>query len=285
MVLKLKRKQKLAGTLSIAVLFLSFGIYQVAIQEVALRRNHAPSFSEIQFGDRSHPNDNLASSTPQKPIATIAAMTVGINQPVPSATLELTRAQVCSPLFSTSIEELPRIVSDGYHPPPLGKDGRHQGVDFAYYRQYGRSSIAGERIRAVLGGNIAGLLEDRFPYGNAVIIETPYRQIPYSLAEGLGLQNGESLYTLYAHLSGYVPLVLGETIHACQILGWVGKSGNAEVAHLHLETRIGKGGYIFPSMAYYTKEASEEERELYLLWRTSGEFRHFDPLMLFGLKP
>ncbi|MGB9586499.1 MAG: M23 family metallopeptidase, partial [Anaerolineales bacterium] len=234
---------------------------------------------------RTNQGDTLTTPILHKPITSMITITVGIKKPIPSATITLALLRVCSPLFSTAIEELPRIVSDGYHPPPLGKDGRHQGVDFAYYRQYGRSSIAGERVQAILEGYIVGLIEDRFPYGNAVIIETPYKRIPYHLAEGLGLQNGESLYTLYAHLSGYYPFVLGETVHACQVLGWVGKSGNTQVAHLHLETRIGKSGQIFSSMAYYTKEATDEERSLYLLWRTSGEFRHFDPLFLFSLKP
>ncbi|MGB9673475.1 MAG: hypothetical protein ACPL3P_04995, partial [Anaerolineales bacterium] len=71
-------------------------------------------------------------------------------------------------------------------------------------------------------------------------------------------------------------------VSACQMLGRVGNSGNATVAHLHLETRMGVAGMVFPSMAYYTKDATSEERSAYLWWRTSGNFKHFDPLLIFS---
>ena len=66
----------------------------------------------------------------------------------------------------------------------------------------------------------------------------------------------------------------------CQVLGEVGKSGNAGVAHLHLEMRHGLSGVQFPVMAYHLAENSSEERANYLLWATSGEFLHFNPMDL-----
>lgn len=187
---------------------------------------------------------------------------------------------VCSPLDSTPLHELPSIVSDGYHPPPAGDDGRHQGVDFAYYRKYGRASIAGEIVQSVLDGRVAANIQNSFPYGNVVIVETEDEQLPGTIKERLALKEGDSIYVLYAHLETTMAYQIGEEVLACQELGKVGKSGNAGVAHLHLETRVGARGYVFERMSYYIAEATAEERENYLLWRISGEFKHFDPLIL-----
>lgn len=197
----------------------------------------------------------------------------------PTAT-PLPEVEICSPLYSTPLDELAAIVSDGFHPPPPGQDGRHQGVDFAYYRKFGRASIAGESVQAVLAGKIAAAIQDRFPYGNLLIVETPFSIIPAGVKAILELSGGESLYVLYAHLAELYPIQMGEAIASCQPIGTVGKSGNAGVAHLHLEMRVGIAAQSFPSMAYYVAEATPEERQTYLRWRVSGEFRAVDPMLI-----
>jgi len=189
-------------------------------------------------------------------------------------------SEICSPLVSAKRSELNGIVSDGFNPPPSGQDGRHQGVDFAYYRKFGRESIAGDGVQAILTGKVSALILDRFPYGNALMTETPSLLVPSWLRERLELNQSESLYVLYAHLAEFYLGEIGEAISSCQWIGTVGKSGNAAVAHLHLEIRIGEQGQIFPSMAYYVTTASQEERQTYLRWRTSGEFRAIDPLIV-----
>jgi murein DD-endopeptidase MepM/ murein hydrolase activator NlpD len=93
---------------------------------------------------------------------------------------------------------------------------------------------------------------------------------------------GESLYLLYAHLNLPPPVALGEAIAACQPLGEVGMSGNTDIPHLHLEMRLGPAGTVFESMRFYDTRASIEEMENYVLWRTSGVYRHFDPMFLLG---
>jgi murein DD-endopeptidase MepM/ murein hydrolase activator NlpD len=75
-------------------------------------------------------------------------------------------------------------------------------------------------------------------------------------------------------------VVLGETVEACQPLGEVGMSGNTDIPHLHLETRLGPAGTVFESMRFYSTSATIEEMENYVLWRTSGVYRHFDPMIL-----
>jgi murein DD-endopeptidase MepM/ murein hydrolase activator NlpD len=129
-------------------------------------------------------------------------------------------------------------------------------------------------------GVTAASISDSFPYGNFAIIETPFIDLPDSLTARLQIKPGESLYALYAHLERTPMVPLGEYVPACHPLGSVGKSGNAGVTHLHLETRIGKSGAKFPVMSNYLKETTPEEEQYYNLWRTSSEFRHFDPMEL-----
>ncbi len=186
--------------------------------------------------------------------------------------------ELCSPLFEHALAELPEIVSDPYKPPPMGSDARHQGVDFSYYRRGERASILGVGVQSVFAGRGVASISDSFPYGNMVIVETSASDLPKNLAEQLGIEEGESLYTLYAHL-GAAPLVaLGEAVSACQPIGEVGKSGNAGVPHLHLEMRIGPENRQLASMAFYSTQTTQEERDNYVLWRMSGEFRPFDPM-------
>lgn len=186
--------------------------------------------------------------------------------------------RICSPLSIHPIEELREIISDPYHPPPPGREERHQGVDFSYYRRGERLTIQGVGVQSVFPGRVAASMQNKFPYGNMVIIETRRDILPLELQIQLQIPDGESLYTLYAHLDKPPLVVLDEQVDACQALGEVGKSGNAVEPHLHLEMRLGPASHTFLSMAYYGTRDSEEERNAYVLWRTSWQFRHFDPM-------
>lgn len=187
---------------------------------------------------------------------------------------------ICSPLVGDALEDLWLITSDPYRPPPPGDDGRHEGVDFSYYRRGERESILGAGVQAVLPGWAAASLSDTFPYGNFVILETPAHLLPVELIEAAGLEPGESLYTVYAHLLQRPRVSVGDWVEACQYLGEVGNSGNANVAHLHLETRTGPAGALFFQMSFYRPDDTAAERENYLRWRTGGEYLHFDPLLV-----
>jgi murein DD-endopeptidase MepM/ murein hydrolase activator NlpD len=186
--------------------------------------------------------------------------------------------QPCSPLSGVTLQELPEIISDPYHPPPLGKDDRHQGVDFSYYRRGEQTSIQGVVIQSVLPGRLAASIRESFPFGNFVIIETPGAILPVEARQRFAIQDGESLYILYAHMLSAPYLELGDWVDACQAVGEVGKSGNAGVAHLHLEMRHGLAGAQFPVMAYYLASHTPQERANYLKWATSGTFLHFNPM-------
>jgi len=217
-------------------------------------------------------------ATPSGLIEDIAASTPAPDQPAGAETSG--SFQICSPLVGEKLEDLWLITSDPYRPPPPGDDGRHEGVDFSYYRRGERESILGAGVQAVLPGWAAASLGDTFPYGNFLILETPAHRLPEGLAQAVGLEPGESLYTVYAHLLHRPRVPVGEWVEACQYLGEVGNTGNANVAHLHLEMRTGPAGALFLHMSFYRPDDTEVERENYLRWRISGEYLHFDPLLV-----
>lgn len=197
---------------------------------------------------------------------------------LPSPTQEAVK--LCSPLGMHPLEELPMILSDPYDPPPPGREERHHGVDFGYYHFQDRDSMLGEPVQAVLSGKAAAVIDDLYPYGNMVIIETQHDQISQGIRVVINIAESESLYILYAHLDKPPMVGLGDQVQACQPIGEVGMSGNADIPHLHLETRLGPPGTVFISMRFYDTRASIEEMENYRLWRTSGVYRHFDPMIL-----
>jgi murein DD-endopeptidase MepM/ murein hydrolase activator NlpD len=194
---------------------------------------------------------------------------------------------ICAPLKDIIRDDLPRLISDGYNPPPRTRpDDRHHGVDFAYYHWKGGGPIAGTPIQSVLAGRVAMALEGTFPYGNVVIVETSGDAIPEEIHTALNISTGQSLYLLYAHMEeSSLQVAPGDLVTACQVIGAVGRTGNTEAYHLHLETRLGLSGTTFEGMSAFTDEATDDEKRNYRLWRISGKYQHFDPmrLLLYGL--
>jgi murein DD-endopeptidase MepM/ murein hydrolase activator NlpD len=191
--------------------------------------------------------------------------------------------QICSPLEIHSIEELTEIIGDAYDPPRPGREERHHGIDLAYYHYQDRDSMLGEMVQSVMPGVVASVLDGQYPYGNMVIIETDHNDLPDSLGDRIEIPPGQSLYILYAHLDQPPLVELRERVASCQQLGEVGMSGNTDIPHLHIESRLGPAGQVFESMRFYDTRASQEEMDAYVLWRTSGIFQHFDPLQLLDL--
>lgn len=216
---------------------------------------------------------------------TLVSRTSSPPSPTPLTLVSLTPTPaflLCSPLAWETIPELWEIISDPYNPPPPGRDERHQGVDFSHYSRKGYKTIEGEPVQAVLSGIVAAAIQDRLPYGNMVMIETSFSSLPAELSDTLGMAESESIYLLYAHF-GHIPLVdLRDQVQCGQVIGDVGLTGyNIVNPHLHLEARLGPAGSTFDSIAFYTASATEQEMKNYKRWRTSGEFRHFDPMKLF----
>ena len=225
-----------------------------------------------------------ASPEPEPTITRSATIVLAQTEiPAPTQTLEPSFL-MCSPLALHPLEELPEIIGDPYNPPPPGREERHHGVDFGYYHWRERDTMLGEPVQSALPGVVASVLDDHYPYGNMVMVETPRLFLPPELVNRLQIPEGESLYLLYAHLSQSPLVRLGQSVDACQPLGEVGKSGNTDIPHLHLETRLGPAGTLFESMRFYDTHATQEEMDNYKLWRTSGVFRHFDPMDLFTVQ-
>jgi len=244
------------------------------------------------------------------PTATASPPPSPTSTAVPPTLTPLPQPQVCSPLQDISIAQLPDQISNPYHPPAPGSDDPHQGVDLADFAPGSRMAIKGRAVQAVLPGRVAMVTQDRFPYGYAILIETPLNayapdgwtgaQIP-TLAPTLahvqaltcpapgavssGNAGQRSLYLLYAHLQTPPQLAPGDSAACGQIIGQVGDSGNALNPHLHLEARVGPSGMTMTSLAHYDASATAEEMGNYCLWRVSGLFQLVDPMNLFALAP
>jgi murein DD-endopeptidase MepM/ murein hydrolase activator NlpD len=218
------------------------------------------------------------------------------------------KLEICSPLEKISIAEIQSIVSNPFDAPPAGRDDGHHGVDLAFYRFGELTSMQGLAVKAVFPGKVAAIINNRPPYGFAVLIETdlesvfesypqlmdtiptpgtvdPHPALYCPAIETPSLEaSRESLYLLYAHLNLPPEVSVGDQITCGQVLGEVGTTGMSVNLHLHLEGRVGPAGLRFASLAHYENAASPEEMGNYCLWRVTNTFRMFDPMVIFDQK-
>ncbi|MCJ7622317.1 MAG: M23 family metallopeptidase, partial [Anaerolineaceae bacterium] len=187
--------------------------------------------------------------------------------------------ELCPPIAGVEFYELQSIISQPFNVPNPFSDFGHHGVDFGSYNFRGKP-LLGTSVQAVFSGEVVGIIVDRPPIGNTIILETRYEDLPESLRSNLDINEGQSLYHLYAHLLESPEYWIGETVECGEEIAHIGSSQTVE-AHLHLETTIGSSGYIFSSMAFYDTSATEEEQNTYLWWRTSGDLMPLDPMNLF----
>ncbi len=87
----------------------------------------------------------------------------------------------------------------------------HSGID-----------ITGEQGDSVYAANNGVVVEktQSMSYGNYILIK-----------------HGDNLYTLYAHMSDFANVSVGDTVTAGQVIGYVGMTGAAAGPHLHFEIR------------------------------------------------
>lgn len=226
--------------------------------------------------------------------------------PLPTVTITPTPLiyEVCCPLEEETFESLPLILINPLKIPAFGQDDGHHGLDFAYFQRGERTSIQGIEIYAALPGTISLTMENNIPYGYTVIIETPLSALPESLQKTLldgylpipeevayrgacpeisppALTGEYSVYHLYAHMEELPEFQPGANVKCGQKLGTVGNSGRSSNPHLHFETRLGPSGADLADMAFYDTTYTEQQRAAYCLWRMSGYFQLFDPLLLF----
>lgn len=217
---------------------------------------------------------------------------------------------ICSPLEGIMISVLPDLIHNPYAPPRLGSDDPHQGVDFADIDPIYELALEGRPVHAVLTGEITTVIDDRFPYGYAILVETPLDQVPPKWlasiqiptpaptqeshpsltcpkTENLPIWDSDqrSLYLMYAHLNEPITLQVGDQVVCGQRLNTIGNSGNSLNPHLHLEARVGPAGADFSSIAHYTGSASSQEMQNYCIWRVSETFQLIDPMLFFSQSP
>lgn len=78
-------------------------------------------------------------------------------------------------------------------------------------------------------------------YGTRPVEDDPYG-LAIAIRHDFGTSDGQSLYTVYAHLSQAV-VWLDQPVRAGEAIGAVGETGNTTGAHLHFEVREGKNSY------------------------------------------
>jgi murein DD-endopeptidase MepM/ murein hydrolase activator NlpD len=248
---------------------------------------------------------NLPAPTPSKPVR------ASIQPTQPPATLATPAGPpVCSPLDGIKAADLASHIVNPFHPPLPGSDDPHQGVDLADLIPGSGVARAGRNVQAVLAGRVASVIHDRFPYGNAILVETRLKGLPAAWLKTLQLPTPaptlpprsaltcptpqapeiwdlaqRSLYLLYAHMQQAPAWQPGEMVSCGEKLGAVGSSGNALNPHLHLEARLGPAGADFVSMAHYITSASPAEMRAYCDWRVSGLFQLIDPMRIFASAP
>ena len=234
--------------------------------------------------------------------------------PLPPTATPIPYTHISSPLRNIALDELESVNTNPFDPPNLGFDEPHQGIDYSYYRfsndqMDDTDGIEGLEVLSILDGTVAAVINDRLPYGNAIIIETPLELISPEWLASLNLPEiaatlvpdprhncpdlvddpswddaNRSLYFVYAHLLSYPPFTVGMAIQSGQVIGEVGNTGNSSNAHLHLELRLGPGGASFSSLAKYDTRASVEEMANYCTWRISNRFQLLDPNLILQIQ-
>ncbi len=226
--------------------------------------------------------------------------------PRPTETPEI--FSVCCPLEDETFDSLPLILSKPLDIPPFGQDVGHHGVDYAYFSRGERESIQGVEVYAILSGSVVLTLENNYPYGYAVLVETQLAKFPQALQDALmttyqpvpddpgyrlycpevtppQITGDYSVYHLYAHFENQPAFETGDPVNCGALFGTVGNTGYSSNPHLHLETRVGPSGAAFRTMAHYQNTATNEQMANYCLWRMSGFYQLFDPEILFSSSP
>jgi peptidoglycan hydrolase-like protein with peptidoglycan-binding domain len=107
---------------------------------------------------------------------------------------------------------------------PRGGGRFHLGVDIG--------AAENTPLRAVVSGRVIQMYHD---------------QAGSLSGNGLKIATADGTYYFYAHLAGFADgISVGTTVTAGQVIGYLGRTGNAGVPHLHFEVHPGGGAAVNP---------------------------------------
>ena len=229
----------------------------------------------------------------------------------PTATSLPLVTSVCSPLQGIALSDLRLITSNPFYfkyPFSEGPSGdkNHPAVDLGFYHFKSFSTDAGFPIQALLPGKVVEVLDNRFPYGNMILIETPLQDLSPELQALIKIpqpypdeeikthstcqpdqsriswsDTAKSIYSLYAHMQAPSTLKPGDIVQCGELIGAIGASGNSStnIEHLHLEIRIGPADAKFGTISDYLSSSTPEERYNYCIWALSEIFLPINPTL------
>lgn len=244
--------------------------------------------------------------TATQPAVTTSTITpTETHTPEPTPTLTATPAiidRACSPLSGIDLNELYAITSNTFDFKSAFSDLGHPGIDLAFFKYKNFSTMLGLPVQALLPGYVVEVVDDRFPYGNMILIETPLSMVSEEFIQSIALPtpipqenieafstcdkdmtsiswsaDKKSIYSLYAHLESKPDFQTGDWVSCGEQIGAIGITGNSVAEHLHLEVRIGPANAKFNTIAMYMADDTPEERYNYCIWSISGNFQAVDP--------
>lgn len=191
---------------------------------------------------------------------------------------------ICSPLAIQPLDKLTEIITQPFIMPLLMQDGSysdggHHGLDLGFVLR-GKQRFLGTPILSAIDGKVASIIRNRPPYGNMVMLETSFDNIPPQIVAAHSIPPEDSLYTVYAHLQNLQPLEIGQIVKCGHQIAEAGLTGITSGPHLHLETRWGPANSTFSSMGAYRGDITPDEMKVYKLWRMSHTYQLFDPFEL-----
>lgn len=278
-------------------------VLAAALSAYLLSACTAPQANRLQPTATPAPTFSPSPQPTSVPIRTSLPTAAPSSTPTPAPTASPEPETVCSPLKGEPLEALssPGLLKNPFAAPRPGYDDGHPGIDLAFWSRANGKPMQGLPVHSILSGIVAMTIDNRQPYGNAVVIETSLTPTSHSWLKRListtptqlpqpsfslscpdysdfKFDSQEtSLYVLYAHLNQTPTIDVGDTVVCAQPIGEVGTTGRSVNPHLHLEIRLGPAGMRFASMAHYDPGASQDELRSYCLWRVSGAFPPLDP--------
>ncbi|MGM0667781.1 MAG: M23 family metallopeptidase [Bacteroidota bacterium] len=150
-------------------------------------------------------------------------------------------------IMPISNKDLTRTASGwGYRIHPIYKIRRfHYGMDF--------TAPTGTEIYSSGDGKVSSIRSSKRGLGNHIIID-----------HGYGYQ------TVYAHLSRFNNLRVGQTVKRGDVIGFVGSTGLSTAPHLHYEVHL-NGKKVDPANYYFNDLTAEEYERMIELSMRSGQ--------------